>query len=92
MIQSLKRGTVVFLCLLFAVFLSVPMGATAISIELFGPDDRVIITSSEGGYNQNSLKQITPVPEPGTMLLFGSGLIGLAAAGRKKFRKNNNRD
>jgi len=28
-----------------------------------------------------------PIPEPATMLLFGSGLLGLAAVGRKRFFK-----
>lgn len=28
-----------------------------------------------------------PIPEPGTMLLLGAGLIGLAGFGRKKFKK-----
>jgi len=50
------------------------------SSTLFGLAVYGEITQGGGGVG-------TPIPEPGTMMLLGSGLVGLVGWGRKKFRK-----
>ena len=57
----------------------------------FSLTEWVVIVHSNGiGNNSSFNKELTiiPNPEPATMFLFGSGLIGLAGFGRRKFKKS----
>jgi len=74
---------IMFLCVLI-MFLGIAgcpsSDDTAVSKSSF-TSTSTPVTSSEAG------PEGSPVPEPTTLILIGSGLVGLAAYGRKKFKK-----
>lgn len=58
--------------------------ATGFDLSFLGVDQEFIAHFTMGCGNDNLMGSTAPVPEPATMLLLGTGLLGLAGVARRK--------
>lgn len=65
-------------------FAAIAPGTTSLNIGTGYQGDVVVLAGGVTIQAQNGVVELTVVPEPGTALLMGLGLAGLAAAGRRE--------
>jgi hypothetical protein len=82
------KKLLVFLCVVFMIFGAFGCKNSSSSGGLSDPVTSVT-TQTDDVQIEDVGGNASAVPEPATILLLGSGLIGLAGVGRKKFFKKD---